>query len=188
MFQKNSLLLHSLFYLMTTKNLTLLHVFLLLISGCGYTLVGQGNLPEHIKTIAIPTFANVTPEEGVEDILTQEVIKQFVQGGKVRLVAEANADAVLKGTITGYSANTVASYDENNEVASYRLYVTVNVELEDRINGEILWQTQGLVEDQDFNGGPLVNITQETENEDTALRELAEDLAQRIRTLSTEGF
>ncbi|GAK61252.1 hypothetical protein U27_01152 [Candidatus Vecturithrix granuli] len=188
MFQKNILLLHSSFYPMTVKNLMIFSVILLLISGCGYGLVGQGNLPDHIKTIAIPIFVNKTPEEGVEEVITQQVIEQFVKGGKVRLVSEGNADAVLKGTIKGYSANTVASYDENNEVASYKLYVTVDIELTDMVNGEILWQTQGLVEDQDFDGGPLVNITQETENEERALRELAEELAQRIRTLSTEGF
>lgn len=166
----------------------ILSVSLLLISGCGYTLVGQGNLPDYIKTIAIPIFVNKTPEEGVEEIITQAVIEQFVKGGKVRLVSEENADAVLKGTITAYKSDDVASYDENNEVASYKLKITVNIELTDMINDEILWQTQGLVEDQDFDGGPLVNITQETENEDRALRELAEELAQRIRTLSTEGF
>ena len=166
----------------------ILSVILLLISGCGYTLVGQGNLPDHIKTIAIPIFVNKTPEEGVEEIITQEVIEQFVKGGKVRLVSEGNADALLKGTITAYKADDVASYDENNEVASYKLKITVDIELKDLINEETLWQTQGLVEDQDFDGGPSVNITQETENEEEALRYLAEELAQRIRTLSTEGF
>ncbi|MDY0096164.1 MAG: LptE family protein, partial [Candidatus Vecturithrix sp.] len=72
---------------------------LLLVAGCGYTLVGQGNLPDHIKTIAIPIFVNKTLQDGVEEIITQQVIEQFVKGGKVRLVSEDNADAILRGTI-----------------------------------------------------------------------------------------
>lgn len=173
---------------MSVKTLIILGVSLLLVSGCGYTLVGQGNLPDHIKTIAIPIFVNKTLQDGVEEIITQQVIEQFVKGGKVRLVSEGNADAILRGTITAYKSDDVASYDEYNEVASYNLKVTVDIELQDIVNDEILWQTQGLIEDQDFDGGPLVNITQERENEERALQELAEELAQRIRTLSTEGF
>ena len=160
----------------------------MILSGCGYTLVGQGNLPDHIKTIAIPTFDNKTLEEGVEEIITQAVIEEFVKGGKVRLVSESNADAVLRGTIRSYKSDDVASYDENNDVASYTLKITVDIELKDMINDEVIWQTEGLAEDEDFDGGPSVNITEEEENEEEAMYVLAEELAQRIRALSTEGF
>ncbi len=82
-------------------------------------------LPDHIKTIAIPIFVNKTLQDGVEEIITQQVIEQFVKGGKVRLVSEDNADAILRGTITAYKSDDVASYDEYNEVASYNLKVSL---------------------------------------------------------------
>jgi outer membrane lipopolysaccharide assembly protein LptE/RlpB len=170
------------------KNLFFFSILCLILSGCGYTLVGQGNLPDHIKTIAIPTFENKTLEEGVEEIITQAVIEEFVQGGKVRLVSEENADAVLRGTVRSYKSDDVASYDENNDVSSYKLKIAVDIEITDMVNDKIIWQTEGLTEDEDFDGGPAVNITEEEENEEEALRDLAEELAQRIRALSTEGF
>ncbi len=157
-------------------------------SGCGYTLVGQGNLPEHIKTIAIPTFENTTLEGGIEEIITQAVIEEFVGGGKVRLVSETEADALLSGTITTYNADEAVTYNEENEVSSYKLVVEVEVELQDLVNETVLWQTSGLNEESDFEGGPGFNITDQEENEHEALQDVAEELAQEIRTLSTEGF
>lgn len=173
---------------MNAKKLIFFSILCLILAGCGYTLVGQGNLPDHINTIAIPTFDNETLEDGVEEIITQAVIEEFVQGGKVRLVSEENADAVLWGTVRSYKSDDVASYDENNDVASYKLKLSVDIEIKDIVNDQIIWQTEGLAEDEDFDGGPSVNITEEEENEEEALRDLAEELAQRIRALSTEGF
>ncbi|MBD3306428.1 hypothetical protein GF339_08515 [candidate division KSB3 bacterium] len=160
----------------------------LILSGCGYTLVGQGSLPDHIETIAIPTFENETLEEGVEEIITRAVIDEYVSGGKMRLVAENEADAVLRGTIRSYSADEAVTYNELNEVSSYKLEVGIDAELEDRVNDEILWETEGLTEDADFDGGPDVDITTQQENETEALQEVAEELAETIRALSTEGF
>lgn len=159
-----------------------------LASSCGYTLVGLSNLPEHIKTIAIPTFENETLQEGVEEVITQTVIEEYVRGGKLRLVSENEADAILQGTIRLYDADQAVIYNEQNQVSGYKLTVKVDVELKDLVNDEILWRTDGLNGDADFDGGPDYNITEQEENEDEALREVAEELAQQIRALSTEGF
>lgn len=160
----------------------------LVVSGCGYKLVGQGSLPKHIKTIAIPIFANDTLEEGIEEVLTQAVIDEYVRGGKLRLVSESEADAILRGSIRSYRSDEVVTYNELNEVSSYKLTINVDVELEDRTNDTVIWKTENLAEDADFDGGPDVDITTEKENENNALTEVAEELAQRIRALSTEGF
>jgi outer membrane lipopolysaccharide assembly protein LptE/RlpB len=156
--------------------------------GCGYTLVGQGSLPDHIETIAIPIFDNVTLEAGVEDIITQALIDVYVRGGKVRLVSEDEADAVLRGTVRSYNSDEAADYNEQNEISSYKLIVAVDVELEDLINDKTIWKAENLSEETDFEGGPEVTIPTQQENEENALQQLAEKLADRILTSSTEGF
>ena len=166
----------------------LLTVGLFLLAGCGYTLVGRGSLPRHIKTIAIPIFNNITLEQGVEDVLTQAVIDVYVRGGKVQLVVEDEADAILLGTITAHSSDEVVTYNDNNEAASYRLAVTIDVEMRDLVNDEILWQVEELAENEDFLGGPDIDPAQERENERQVLEQLAKDFAERIFALSTEGF
>jgi hypothetical protein len=104
------------------------------------------------------------------------------------LVSEDEADAILWGTIQSYDPDEAITYNEDNDVSSYRLTVEVNVVLKDLVKDEVLWETEGLAEDADFEGGPEVDITTEEENEERALEELAEELAQQIRALSTEGF
>jgi outer membrane lipopolysaccharide assembly protein LptE/RlpB len=37
----------------------------LLLAGCGYSL--RGTLPDHIRTVAVPVFANRTAEPAVEN-------------------------------------------------------------------------------------------------------------------------
>jgi outer membrane lipopolysaccharide assembly protein LptE/RlpB len=161
---------------------------LFLSSGCGYTLVGRGSLPKHITKIAIPIFENNTLEKGVEDVITQAVIDVYIRGGKVRVVSESEADAVLRGTVRSYNASEALTYNERNEVSSYELTVAVDIELQDLTTDEILWRTDNLVADTDFAGGPDVDLTTEQENKAEALQELSTDLAERILALSTEGF
>jgi outer membrane lipopolysaccharide assembly protein LptE/RlpB len=158
------------------------------LSGCGYTLVGQGSLPDHIETIAIPIFENDTLEAGVEDIITQALIEVYVKGGKVRLVSDDEADAILRGTVRSYNSDEAADYNDQNEISSYKLIVAVDVELEDLINDKIIWKAENLSEEVDFEGGPEVTIPTQQENEENALQQLAEELADRILTSSTEGF
>lgn len=161
---------------------------LVCLTGCGYTLVGQGSLPKHIKTIAIPVFANTTLEKGVEDVITQALIEKFVKGGKARLVAENEADAILTGTIRGYKADEALTYNAKNEIASYKMVVTINAELRDMVKNATLWKIENLAEDGEFAGGPEVNPSETQANKEEALKKLAVELAERVQSLALEGF
>jgi outer membrane lipopolysaccharide assembly protein LptE/RlpB len=166
----------------------LIYIGLFWMSGCGYKLVGQGSLPKHIQKIAIPIFENTTLEKGVEDTITQAIIDVYVKGGKLRLVSETEADAILRGKIRFYNSKEVSAYNEQNQVSSYKLTVAIDVELQDLTNNEVLWKTENLAGSEDFAGGPDVDITKEQDNEDSALQTVAKDLAERVWALSTEGF
>jgi outer membrane lipopolysaccharide assembly protein LptE/RlpB len=166
----------------------LVRLGLLLLSACGYTLVGQGSFPDHIETIAIPVFENDTLQEGAEEVITNAVIDQFIQRGRVQLVSETKADAILLGTVTTYRNKEAVTFNDQNQVSSYKLTVTVAAELKDLVEDTVLWETKGLSQDFDYKGGPDVGLTEERENELDALFVIADELAQKIRTLSTEGF
>ena len=163
----------------------------MLLSGCGYTLVGQGNLPEHINTIAIPVFQNETLQEGIEETLTNAVIQEFVKGGKVKLVSETKADAILSGTIRTYKNKEAVEFeneDDKTDATSYKLPITIDVELKDLVEDAVLWETEGLSENADYEGGSQISATEEEDNEKEALEDISKELAGKIRTLSTEGF
>ena len=175
------LLMKRIFFLLASTGL-------LLLSGCGYTLVGQGNLPEHIETIAIPVFENDTLQEGAEEIITNAVIEQYIRGGRLQLVSETKADAILLGTLTTYRNKEAVTFNDQNQVSSYKLTVTIAAELKDLVEDTVLWETKGLSENFDYRGGPDVGLTEEQDNEREAMFVVADELAQKIRTLSTEGF
>ena len=81
----------------------------LLLAGCGYGT--RGNLPSHIKTVAVPIFKNRTLEPGVESAITSGVVNAFSSGGRVRVVPLAEADAILEGEVVGYSLEGLAFED-----------------------------------------------------------------------------
>ena len=64
-------------------------------AGCGYSL--RGNLPGHLKTVAVPVFANRTREPAVENIITRAVVEAFTTNGRLHVVRPEEADAILEG-------------------------------------------------------------------------------------------
>jgi hypothetical protein len=51
-----------------------------LFSGCGYHLVGYGSaLPQHIRTISIPVFKNISPEPNIHRDATDVIRQAFIR-------------------------------------------------------------------------------------------------------------
>jgi TonB family protein len=74
-----------------------------LIGGCGYSVGLGGNLPSHIKTVAVPIFVNGTQQPAVEGVITAAVINAFVTSGRLKVVSVREADSILEGTVTLYA-------------------------------------------------------------------------------------
>src|ERR1700694_2946221 len=73
-----------------------------LLAGCGYHTAGRAShLPASIRTIAIPGFKNQTQTYRIEQILTGEVVREFVGRTKFQVVNRASdtSDATLTGTV-----------------------------------------------------------------------------------------
>src|SRR5712692_11412745 len=74
--------------------------------GCGYTL--GGNLPPHVKTVAVPIFKNLTQQPAIENVITAAVVNAFANGGRLKVVPVEQADSVLEGEIVGYNVDSIA--------------------------------------------------------------------------------
>src|SRR6266508_4569482 len=77
-----------------------------LAGGCGYSL--GGNLPPHIKTVAVPIFRNLTQQPAIENVVTSGVVNTFASGGRLKVVPAERADSLLEGEITGYNIAAIA--------------------------------------------------------------------------------
>ncbi len=113
-----------------------------LLAGCGYHTVGHASrLPANIRTIAIPGFKNQTQTYRVEQILTAEVVREFISRTKFQVINSAsdNSDATLTGTVVSAVASPL-TYDANTGRASSAVVtVTMKVSLTDR-SGHVLFE------------------------------------------------
>lgn len=115
------------------KRLFLLWIIISL-SSCAHT--PMRTLPEHIKSIYIPIFINQTFQYGLEEVVTNIVIEEFIKDG--RLEVRESADAELKGTVIFYE-KAPFSYDKKGNVDKYKVTIMVSFGLTD---DKLLWQEE----------------------------------------------
>jgi outer membrane lipopolysaccharide assembly protein LptE/RlpB len=155
----------------------------LALGGCGYSL--RGNLPDDIKTVAVPVFRNRTGEPAVENLITRAVIEAFSTNGRLRVVAAEAADAILEGDVVGYQLESIA-FDPHAYVRQYRLLVTLNVRFRDVRRNTVLFRRDGFQEKADFR--VLGAVSETISREETALRAAAVDIARTVVSLAIERF
>lgn len=155
----------------------------LLLAGCGYST--RGNLPDHIRTVAVPIFKNRTLEPGVETAITSGVVNAFSSGGRVRVVPLEEADAILEGEVVGYSLDGLA-FDRNANVQAYRLRVVLNVEFRDVRRSAMLWRQEGLQETSDFQVAGSVSDT--VARGQGAVLQAASEIGRKVVNLAVDRF
>ena len=160
----------------------------LLLSGCGYALVGKGStLDPTIRTISVPAFVNKTTRVELEQRVTQAVADEFVSRGRLRLVTNpAQADAILKGAIDSFGINPVA-FNSAGRATQYQLSITANIELLDHRNEDkVLWKN----DQYRFTENYQVDITSSDsfDQESRAIQEIAVRFAESLATNLFEGF
>ena len=153
-------------------------ICLVLLMACGYQMVGKGtHVPAGISSIAIPTFKNKTFEPGIEIQFTQGFLNEFIQDRRVKVVSQAEADSILEGVVTDFTASGVA-YDKSGFVLQYVTTITVDLSLKDRA-GKVLWEDKGVSEVQWFRASSS-GVTNEAAKQ-IAIQKTAGIMAERIR-------
>src|SRR5256885_3619949 len=79
-------------------------------TGCGYHLQGRGSfLPVQIRSIGVPPFQSAVARREVGEKLTAAVTKEFLSRGGYKIEpSREGVDAVLDGTITGFTQTPIA--------------------------------------------------------------------------------
>lgn len=110
----------------------------LLLSGCGYHLVGTANkLPSHVRSMAIPVFKNTSGEPVIQRNLSDTVRRTFQNDGRLKIIQEDEADLVMNGTLSHYELRPIA-FDENDVVTQYWVYLGIDVEVIDQVKNQPL--------------------------------------------------
>lgn len=153
------------------------------LTGCGYSI--HGNLPDHVRTVAVPVFTNRTAEPAIESFLTQAVVEAFATNGRLRVVTTVEADAILEGEVVGYEIQALA-FDPRASIRQYRLVVTMNLTFRDVRRNAILFEQARFQEKADFR--VIGAVSQTISREESALRSAALDIARSIVSLAVDRF
>lgn len=161
----------------------------LLLSGCGYALVGSSsNLPQHLRTLYIAPFVNQTGRAELDQRLAEQVTQEWVRRARFQLVSSAEqADSVMSGTVVAAVVAPVR-FDEQGRATEYQLSVSADVQVVDRTGDKpiTLWR------DQRFTRSVSYEVNASAENyfdrEVEAIDRLARDFARGLVVAILEGF
>ena len=166
------------------KNIWLL-TFCLLLSSCGYNLVGTGNtLPAHLKSIAIPVFENSSSQPEIHRELTSIILRSFINDGRLKVAKKDDADLVMNGALTYYATRT-AAFSSEDLASDIIIELGVDVEVTDQVKNKIFLK-QKLKTQWDYKSTSEIANTESARLE--ALEEAYKDLGNRLVSLIIDQF
>ena len=157
----------------------------LLFTGCaGYTFgpIKPARLA-NVKSIAVPTFKNMTLEPRSSVLVTNEVIKRIQGDGSYAVSTTASADAVLKGTLVEIRRRPLRSARYNTlKTREMEFEIYIDFTLEDARTREVLADGRARGSSNIF----LDENFQLTERQ--SLNEAASEAARDLVTRLSEGI
>jgi hypothetical protein len=118
-------------------------VALAALGGCstdpraGYSFT-QNSSPAPVASVAVPIFRNETNFPGVEQQLTEAVIKQVQGNTTMRVVQSSRAQSALTGIIRNVEMRRISLDSTTGLVQELAFVVTVDFEWRDARSGEVL--------------------------------------------------
>jgi len=171
--------------------------WLILTLGCGYHFRATGEpVGIQIESLAIPMIPSTSSEMGFEADFTKVIREEFISHGRIPLVPEAAAQAVLIGRVYDiktealsfdYREYTVGGYSTTyGTTRSRRLKVRLDMQLIDRGNNRVIWHDKAMEERAIFavDVDPLITRYHQRE----ALEKIARRLAERVYMKTVERF
>lgn len=153
---------------------------------CGYHLSGTGSsLPEHIQTVSVPMFKNMTTRYELDTKLTQRVIDELVARGKIEISKdEESADALLTGEILSFRAIPVA-FSGESAADRYNIIIVTKILLRDNVSRKVIYSNPSMVYHYEY-GVPEGTDFESVES--LAIDVVAERFARSLVSTILEGF
>jgi outer membrane lipopolysaccharide assembly protein LptE/RlpB len=161
---------------------------LLASTGCGYHTAGHtAQLPENVKTIAVPAFVNETTTYRIEQLLTSSVVREFTTRTHYHILNDPGeaADATLRGTVLSASSSPLTYNSATGQAASVLVVVSMRVSLTDR-QGKVLYQNPSYLFREQYEVSQ--DLASFFEEDSPAFRRLSQDFARTLVSNILEGF
>jgi outer membrane lipopolysaccharide assembly protein LptE/RlpB len=160
------------------RHIVLLAAFATL--GCGYHTAGHATrIPASVRTIAVPIFVNQTQTYRIEQMLTRDVVREFLARTHYQIANDdgKSADAVLKGTVVSAQAAPLTYDAQTGRISSAIVTVSMKVSLVDH-NGHTFFENQNYTFRQQYQVSR--EVTSFFEEETPALQRMSQDFARTL--------
>ncbi len=158
------------------------------LAGCGYALVGTGRgiLPDGTSTVFVETFVNDTPRVGLEQRLTDAVLRELSGRARLKPVSDRSvADVEISGKLLSYQVNPVR-FDDQGRALEYEIAVVARVKLTERKTEQALFENPSFLFRQPYPVAATSSSYVDIEN--AAIEAMARPFARSLVTTILEGF
>ena len=169
-----------------------------LLGGCaGYHLGPAKPVSmKEVHTLAVPAFKNMTLEPRVEVMLANCLIKQLQQDGTYKISSEADADAIVQGTLERIERTPSRGVQRDfYQTSEYTLSLLLNIKVVQRSTGKTLSERAVRGNSSFFVTSsnamsPEINARVANVNRDErqAIPQAADDAAIRLTSYLSEGW
>ncbi len=162
---------------------------LLFVSGFAecYKPVTKNQLPEHIKTVAVPAFQNQALRYKIGSRFADAVINELIRRGRgLRVQGDRDgADAVIEGIIKSFNYSGVL-LDNSGRARVFEVTIEAAVTVRDQTENRVLYDNQNFVfrGEYEFANDPR-NFFNE---EDPAVQRMARNFAESIVSTLTNAI
>jgi outer membrane lipopolysaccharide assembly protein LptE/RlpB len=160
----------------------------LLSVACGYhTADHVVQVPDNVKTIAVPPFENRTNTYRIEQMLTSSVVREFATRTHYHILNSSSdaADATLNGVVLSTSATPLTYNSTTGQASSVLIIVSMKVSLTDR-QGKVLYQNPSYVFREEYEVSQDLNSF--FEENTPAFQRLSRDFARTLVSNILEGY
>lgn len=155
---------------------------LMILVGCR-PIAREQTLPPSVRSVYVPMILNKTSEPGLEERLTVELQKEILADGRLRLVGERQADAVVKITLMEFDRQ--ATFLDRDDFPVGQAYaVRANLAIEENIPGRPeIGGIRRVYINQGFNADPrTTTYDPEPRTKEALARSMAKALLMEIMT------
>ncbi len=137
--------------------------------------------------LAVPVFVNQTQTYGVEQLLTRDVVREFIDRTHYRVVNAAgdSADATLKGTVVSAQTAPLTYDPQTRRISSSLVTVAMRVTVVDR-SGRVLFDNPNFTFREQYQVS--ANAASFFSEETPALQRMSRDFARTLVSDILEGF
>ena len=156
--------------------------------GCGYHTAGHAaQLPQDIKTVAIPAFKNETLTYHIEQMLTSSVVREFNTRTHYHVINDPaeDPDATLTGTVLSTVASPLTYDTATGRAASVLVVVSMKVQMTGR-DGKVLYQNPAYLFREQYEVSQ--DLSSFFEEDSPVFRRLSQDFARTLVSNILEGF